>query len=371
MSRKGENIYKRKDGRWEGRFKQGVAPNGRTLYRSCYGKTYREVKEKLQKSKQSFAVQPNPPKRNEKKSFGGYCAEWLAFNRSRVKESTIAKYTLAVNNHIIPFFGKYQPGMITAEMTAEFVNDMIGDKKLSAKTAKDTAVILKSILKYISRTDRQLELIDVAMPRYSAKEIRVLSHEEQQLFTDFLLKDTDAFKFGILFALMTGLRIGEVCALRVKDISLSDKTVTVRETVQRIKNLDGKSKTKIVFTPPKSGNAMRVVPLTNIAYELCSEFAGKYSPEAFLLTGSESEFVEPRVLQYRIKKYSETCGIEDLHFHVLRHTFATRCVEVGFEIKSLSEVLGHSTPRITLERYVHSSLEFKRQNMTKLEAIGM
>ena len=77
------------------------------------------------------------------------------------------------------------------------------------------------------------------------------------------------------------------------------------------------------------------------------------------------------MMQYKIKKYSEECGIEDLHFHVLRHTFATRCVEVGFEIKSLSEVLGHATPRITLERYVHSSLEFKRQNMTKLEAIGL
>ena len=90
-----------------------------------------------------------------------------------------------------------------------------------------------------------------------------------------------------------------------------------------------------------------------------------------MLTGSETKFIEPRVLQYHIKQYSEACGIENMHFHVLRHTFATRCVEVGFEIKSLSEVLGHSSPRITLERYVHSSLEFKRQNMTKLEAIGL
>ena len=148
--------------------------------------------------------------------------------------------------------------------------------------------------------------------------------------------------------------------------------MTARETMQRIKNLNnGGAKTKIVFTKPKSSTSARVVPLTNMAYELSKERLRKYAMNAFLLTGSETKTIEPRVMQYHIKKYSAACGIEDMHFHVLRHTFATRCVEVGFEIKSLSEVLGRSTPRITLERYVHSSLEFKRQNMTKLEAIGL
>lgn len=185
------------------------------------------------------------------------------------------------------------------------------------------------------------------------------------------MNNTDEFKFGILFALMTGLRIGEVCALRSGDISLTEKTVTVRETVQRIKNLDGDGpKTKIIFTKPKSDTSARVVPLTNTAFELCKTRVMQAEPDSFLLTGT-SHFIEPRILQNRIKKYSRECGIKDIHFHVLRHTFATRCVEVGFEIKSLSEVLGHSSPRITLEKYVHSSIEFKRQNMTKLEAIGL
>ncbi len=202
------------------------------------------------------------------------------------------------------------------------------------------------------------------MPRYVAKETRVLSLEEQQRFIEYLSTQTDSCKFGILFALMTGLRIGEVCALRIWDVSLADRTVTVHETMQRIKNLDGKgSKTKIIFTEPKSITSTRIVPLTNLAYALCAEQVANSPPDAFLLTGSETKIIEPRVLQYRIKKYSEACGIEGLHFHVLRHTFATRCVEVGFEIKSLSEILGHATPNITLARYVHSSLEFKRQNM--------
>lgn len=371
MSRKGENIYKRKDGRWEGRYKKGNADNGRILYGSCYGKTYREVKEKLEKCKQRLPVELM--KRDDlAKKFGAYCDEWLLVNRNNVKESTFAKYTASLENHIKPYFGGYQPEMISTELTAGFVHQIINTKGLSVKAAKDLTVLLKSILKYTSKQTNHVNLIEVAIPKHTAKEIRVLSQEEQQRFINYLLTETDMYKFGVLFALMTGLRLGEVCALRARDISIKKKTVTVRETVQRIKNFDSNgAKTKIIFTNPKSNTSVRVVPLTCTAYNLCKEKVSKYPENAFLLTGSESKYVEPRTLQYNIKKFSKDCGIEDMHFHVLRHTFATRCVEVGFEIKSLSEVLGHSTPRITLERYVHSSLDFKRQNIAKLEAIGL
>ena len=370
MSRKGENIYKRKDGRWEGRFKKGTASNGKTIYGSCYGKTYREVKEKLEKHRQSASagIMKKP---NFEKNFSEYCNEWLLLKQSKVKESTLVKYAATLEKHIKPYFGSCYPKAITTELTAAFVNHIISKKELSSKSAKDIAVILKSILQYIAQNSAQFNMIVVAMPKYTAKEIRVLSFEEQQRLIAFLLKDMNDCKFGVLFALTTGLRIGEVCALRTGDISLKEKTVTVRETMQRIKNTGDGAKTKIILTAPKSDTSSRVVPLTNTAFELCRERVSQNSEKSFLLTGSESKYIEPRTLQYHIKRYSEACGIENMHFHVLRHTFATRCVEVGFEIKSLSEVLGHSSPRITLERYVHSSLDFKRQNMTKLEAIGL
>lgn len=371
MSKKGENIYKRKDGRWEGRYKKGTGSNGKTVYGSCYGKTYREAKEKLELLKKNLPAGCQSKKLSGRETFGMYCDEWLAVNKNRVKESTVAKYSVALENHIKPFFGKFLPETITTAMTAEFADHLLTEKKLSAKTAKDIMIVLKAVLRFIVNTGNKGNLIEVAMPRYKYREIRVLSHQEQQIFVDYLIKDMDSSKFGILFALMTGLRIGEVCALRTGDVSLADRTVTVRVTMQRIKNMDGGAKTKIVFSEPKSSNSSRIVPLTSKAIELCRERVLQNSPESFLLTGSETKHMEPRVLQYRIKKYSMDCGIEDLHFHVLRHTFATRCVEVGFEIKSLSEVLGHSTPNITLARYVHSSLEFKRQNMTKLEAAGL
>ena len=369
MSRKGENIYKRKDGRWEGRYKKGTSVNGRTLYGSCYGRTYREVKEKLGMFKQKAPVEST---KRSGKLFGAYCDEWLNVNHSKVKESTVVKYHSAFENHIKPFFGGCKPEEITSEMTAEFVNRIIHTKHLSAKTAKDLAVLFKTVLKYAAKSNEKMRIIDVAMPKTEQKQIRVLTKEEQQRLIDYLLKDMDHLKFGVLFALMTGLRVGEVCALRYGDVDLEKRTVTVRETMQRIRDLDGSgAKTKIILTAPKSNTSVRVVPLTSNAYELCIAKVDKSLPRAFLLSGSEDMMIEPHVLQYRIKKYSAACGIENMHFHVLRHTFATRCVEVGFEIKSLSEVLGHSSPRITLERYVHSSLEFKRQNMTKLEAIGL
>lgn len=369
MSRKGENIYKRKDGRWEGRYKKGTSANGRTLYGSCYGRTYREVKEKLEMFKQKAPVEIT---KRSVRLFGAYCDEWLNVNRSKVKESTFVKYHSAFENHIKPFFGGCKPEEITSEMTADFVNQIIHTKRLSAKTAKDFAVLFKTVLKYAAKSNEKMRIIDVAMPKTEQKQIRVLTKEEQQRLVDYLLKDMDYLKFGVLFALMTGLRVGEVCALRYGDIDLEKRTVTVRETMQRIRDLDGSgAKTKIILTAPKSNTSARVVPLTSNAYELCIAKVDKSLPRAFLLSGSEDLMIEPHVLQYRIKKYSAACGIENMHFHVLRHTFATRCVEVGFEIKSLSEVLGHSSPRITLERYVHSSLEFKRQNMTKLEAIGL
>ena len=128
-------------------------------------------------------------------------------------------------------------------------------------------------------------------------------------------------------------------------------------------------KTEVVVGEPKSETSKRLIPLTDYAAELCGRMSAP-GPAAFVLTGQAGRFMEPRTMQYRLAGYTKACGLENVNFHALRHTFATRCVEVDFEIKSLSEILGHSTVKVTLDRYVHSSIELKRENMQKLPAIG-
>ena len=139
--------------------------------------------------------------------------------------------------------------------------------------------------------------------------------------------------------------------------------------MQRIQetNIGAACKTKVIITEPKSDCSIRDIPLPSFLVEIAGQFAGH--PKAFILSGERGKYVEPRTMQNRFKSYIAESGIDDANFHALRHTFATRCVEVGFEIKSLSEVLGHSNVNITLNRYVHSSFELKHFNMNKLAFI--
>lgn len=183
------------------------------------------------------------------------------------------------------------------------------------------------------------------------------------------MKDIDRYKLGIYICLYTGIRIGELCALQWKNISFTDSTLKVIHTMQRIQyeNEYSTHKTHIIITEPKSSSAIRTIPLPEFLTEKLRPFVA--NPNAFVLSGECTQHVEPRTMQNKFKAYLAEGGIEDANFHSLRHTFATRCVEIGFDIKTLSEILGHSSVKITLDKYVHSSLELKRSNMEKLQPI--
>lgn len=157
----------------------------------------------------------------------------------------------------------------------------------------------------------------------------------------------------------------ELCALQWEDFDLAHSKLKIRKTMQRIQDLGNGSvsKTKIVITEPKSQCSIREIPLPLFIVDVAKKFAS--NPKAYILTGTD-RYIEPRTMQNRFKSYVKECNVEPANFHVLRHTFATRCVEVGFEVKSLSEVLGHANVNITLNRYVHSSFELKHSNMNKL-----
>lgn len=368
MARRGENIYKRKDNRWEGRYIKGYDLAGKAQFGYVYAKTYRDAREKLTLAKHQVLQNPT----SNRKNFGYFCDEWLVLSRNRVKESTYVKYHSIVNNHIKPVFGNMLPQNLNTVLIENFSNQLLVDG-LSPKTVRDILVILKAILKHCRRQiGPGFPEIDVFYPKEQKKEMRVLSLEEQTEFVRFLLNDMDEAKFGVLLALLTGMRIGEVCALKWEDISINDRIIRVHSTMQRLQNLNSQTetKTKINIGSAKTETSVRVIPLTDYAVSLCKKMKVD-NGGAYVLTGNTEHYMEPRTLQYRLEKYTAACHLEDVHFHTLRHTFATRCVEVDFEIKSLSEILGHSSAKVTLDRYVHSSLELKRANMEKLAAVGL
>lgn len=172
------------------------------------------------------------------------------------------------------------------------------------------------------------------------------------------------YKIGVLICLYTRIRIGELCAMQWKDISLAEGLLYISKTVQRVQQLDNPfQKTKLCVFPPKSVNSKRIIPIPKTLLDILIPFEG--NSDDYVLTG-KAKCADPRTMQYHFKKFLRACNIEDTNFHTLRHTFATHCIEMGFDIKTLSEILGHSSVNITLDRYVHSSLKMKQESMNKL-----
>lgn len=370
MPRKGENIYKRKDGRWEGRYIQSYDATGKAKYCYIYGKTYGEVKRKL------FDKRSTPQKSNavgqNTLTYDEVLDLWLHSSHMNTKESTYARYTHLINTHIKPQLGKYQLSKLSTEIIETFIETQLTIGRLdntgglAPKTVTDILTIIKSTIEYANYKGLPVicNLSKLTIKK-KEKEMRVLTQSEQDALIAVLTDDMDLYKFGVLLSLYTGIRVGELCALQWEDFNITRTTLKIRKTMQRIQDTENRafSKTKIVITEPKSQCSVREIPLPSFVTDISHRFVS--NPKSYILTGSE-RYIEPRTMQNRFKSYIKASGISDANFHALRHTFATRCVEVGFEIKTLSEILGHANVNITLNRYVHSSFELKCSNMNKL-----
>lgn len=373
MARTGENIYRRKDGRWEARYIASYDGNGKAKYKYLYAKTYAEVKSKLLKAKHEISSVSIVEKNNDREKYEFWLYEWLKTKRLSVKESTYIRYQNIIKNHINPELGKYPINKISTALIESFVADKLtggrldGKGGLSAKTMSDILVIIKESFKYAQGSGVfTICCFDRIAFKKSSHEMRVLSVSEQKRLISVLLDNIDNYKLGVFICLYTGIRIGELCALQWKNISFSEKTLKVEHTMQRLQCEDPNAlyKTRIIVTEPKSNAALRTIPLPNFVLETIKPFVG--SPNTYILSGECKSVIEPRTMQNRFKGYLDEGKIEYANFHSLRHTFATRCVEAGFDVKTLSEILGHSSVKITLDRYVHSSMELKRNNMEKL-----
>lgn len=360
MARRGENIYKRKDGRWEGRYKAGYDATGKAKYRSVYAKSYQAVKEKLMSLKSAPVQHEHSGRLTVKELF----EEWMSAVKLKVKLSTYANYRMKADKHILPVFGGIRYEKLTTKMLHAFIEEKM-KSGLSAKYVSDIVIVFKSMAKYTAITHNfQNPLANVVLPKAEKKELRLLTESQQQQLCRTLADEKSKTSLCVLLSLYAGLRVGEVCALKWSDIDFEKNILTVNRTVQRIKTTASACATTISIGKPKSRSSMRQIPLPELLTDMLNCFYQKN--DSYILSGSE-RIIEPRTMQYRFKSLLQKANLPSINYHALRHMFATNCVKAGFDVKTLSELLGHCSVETTLNRYVHSSMERKAECMSLLK----
>lgn len=331
--------------------------------------------ESLYKRKKDYNNEIFAIEKQNKELLSTILMEWLSTIQPHIRESSYNKYLNQINKNILPYLGEKYISEIDTFTMQQYIATLCSEKNqqhkaLSPKTVQDTLSVIRRVFCYAGTMDYKLtcHFQNLYIPSVQCRPT-VFSKQEQEQLISYLIHSGLLSDMGILLTLFTGLRIGEICALTWSNIDLDAGFLYVEHTMQRVQNLSGEAnrKTRIVISKPKSLSSIRSVPLPKFITSYLRIFC---QPEdVFLLTGSSESFMEPRVLQYRFKKILNTLKIRKLNFHALRHTFATHCIEVGFDVKCLSEILGHSNVNITLNRYVHPSDETKLENMNKLELL--
>lgn len=372
MPRRGENIRKRKDGRWEGRYIKRRETTGKAVYGSVYGKTYTIVKEKLKEINNNQAEFL----KGSKITFGEALFLWLENNKIKQKIQTYCKYLQVIETHIIPSLGN----ILLTQLDYVIINKFISEKALSGKLNSNGGLspayiqticfIIESTIQFCVNNSICSPIVGkIIRPSSQRKDIKILSFDDQKRLEQVLFTDTNEIKLGMILSLYAGLRVGEVCGLKWENVDLSLGTIHIENTIERVRNIDNKygaTKTALIISNTKSESSNRIIPLPSKVVELLRVHKGEN--DSFIIKGKTYPFSDPRTLQYAFKKYLNECFLPDINYHALRHTFATRCVEAGVDIKSLSEILGHSNVNITLNTYVHSSLNQKRLQIEKLDA---
>lgn len=361
MSRKGENIRKRKDGRWEGRYTDN------TIVKSVYARTYLEAKQKLIKAKAQCSMENSAV---YVINFRTILNEWLLMKQKSIKVSSYVKYCGIIDNHLIPYWGEININDITDTLVFQYFIEKLNGDGYSYSLLKTILYVFKSAIQYANKKYNTSINVGYSLPKRKYAEPSLFTEKEISQIIGSIVKKQNEKDLGILISIFCGLRIGESCALQWNDIDIELGILNIKKTVQRVKNIDGVGKkTKIIIDTPKSASSIRKIPLPLFLKDYLAMFKNEKENEDYIISGCKA-ICEPRSYQYYFSNFLKREKIIVRNYHILRHTFATRCVESGVDIKSLSEILGHSTVNITLNKYVHPSMEQKRIQLEKLCIVG-
>lgn len=385
-------IRKRSDGRWEGLYTVNYKR------KSVYGKTKDEVRKKLNKIQNEIDSGIFVEKTNI--TFGAWLDEWLkVYAKPTVKLSTYGSYEGYIRNHIKPEIGKIKLRDLRADTLQKFINqklikgrcdkekdantDKLVYKKggLSEKTIKNMYNMIHSALKQAYKNGLVYQNVSelINLPKQKKNEMSVLSLDEQKALQT-AVKD-ERLGIGIILTLYTGLRLGELLGLKFGDIDFDEKTIKIRRTLNRLKVYDDKNKkTDIVIGEPKTDKAKRVIPLQDFLIPLLKAHKARifkeraivcnlYENNDFVMCNEFGRYLEPRTYQDFFKKMLKKSNIQNTNFHTLRHTFATRALESGFDVKVLADILGHADASTTLNKYAHALPDHKKTSMEKLSCL--
>ncbi|MBO0451831.1 tyrosine-type recombinase/integrase [Candidatus Enterococcus murrayae] len=365
--RRGENIYQRKDGRWEGRYKKGRKADGKVKYGYVYGKTLQEVRVKLYPLKVHYQT--------IQKIQGSSCIpfeewgyQWLQSIQYEVKPSTYANYHYKLIKYVFPFIGNQLLNELNSEIGKQLVQQWVR-LGLKASTMKAAMRIVCQCLNHAKRLDHLKEnpFSTIKMPKEKKKKIRSLTKKEQQNLEKVALKEGGARGLPTYLALYTGLRIGEIAALRWSNIDFERDIIHVNNTYQRLALTSETQKTQLSYDTAKTEAAVRIVPFgMKLKKQLLRLRKQSTSLYVFSKNGRP---MEPRLLTYHFHRLRDQAGIQDIHFHQLRHTFATRCLEAQGDILSVSAMLGHTSTQLTLDTYADSMMEQRMHVIVQLEKI--
>ena len=292
-------------------------------------------------------------------------AAWKEYKRPYVKQSTMAAYVLILENHVLPYFGDCDA--LHEQAVQAFVLQKL-ERGLSIKTVKDILIVLKMVMKFGVKNEWMIYYEwDIKYPTTSTnKELEVLSVGNHRKILNHIQSHFTFTGLGIYISLSTGLRIGEICALKWSDINVVDGTITVSRTIERIYIIEGEKKhTELVINTPKTKNSCREIPMSKELLTMIKPLKKVVNDDFYVLTNDERP-TEPRTYRNYYNGLMVKLGIPKLKYHGLRHSFATRCSEAGCDSKTVSVLLGHSNISTTLNLYVHPNMEQKKRCITKM-----
>lgn len=305
--------------------------------------------------------------KNKKILYKDWIYTWLLEKKDYIKESTYANYSNNIFNHIIPKLGNYYLNELNHKVIQDFLLELSKNGRkdnnggLAEKTIKDITIIIKGSIKKGINEDKikHIELTFNYPKDNKENKLYVLTKREQNKITNYVLENINSRNIGLLISLYSGIRIGELCALKWEDVDFKKNCLTINKTIQRVYIKDkNKNISKVIITTPKTKNANREIPINKDFLEILKKV--KSDKKHYILTANE-KYIEPRTYRKYFNKVLDELKIKHFNFHSLRHTFATNCISLGVDYKTVSELLGHANVNITLNLYVHPRYSQKKK----------